>query len=234
MLQVDTGAALKIQRDFSPKRSNPNKHIIEDTFLSTAKQYLKLDRCLVVTGPQYKNHINKLISSGANEIFVSEISTKVFLENIVEEASLCSYYMNDGRVSLLNADIKDVMISDCNYIDLDLMKTIKSVLPIVKKHIKHQNETVDGVKAFTFTFSNRNCKTRKELLNRFHKEMFGAKINISEGYYNVPEGTVTGRNPSKYCHDIIPFMHTPGTLIDAKIFHYADSGPMASVMYIYY
>lgn len=219
-------------------RSNPNKQIIEDIFLNAIGMYIQSPKCLTLSGPDYKRHVDKLIEIGASEIFIVEKNQDIF-RSLLTLAYRCEHHQA-GKVNLLNCDVGNVVINNCHYIDLDLMATIQKITPIIENHLTYQSCMVDGIKALSFTSSLRRSGNSKERFKSIQKLLAehldcnltgfdGTTGSFGEGI-SLP-GSKTGLG--SYCVKHIPTYEDPGRVVELHMFIYSDTSPMITMLVIY-
>ena len=222
----------KIINSFKEERNNPNKCYVESQFLKTVKSYINTPiECMAVTGPDYDRHISKLFSTIASKLTIVEHKHEIF-KVILSKASICPKYIQ-GSVDLIKADVSGV-ISTSQYIDLDLMGTLKSLVNIISNHLRNQLyfNNSDSYKFLTFTASIRcdgGYEKRVDLLKHIFLNMgLNAKL---EGYEEgIP---VRSSKKLKFCQSHRPIISDKGRLIKCQIFTYQDTTPMLCVLLIY-
>lgn len=233
-----TSKATKIIKNCSPDKETHNKEYVEAFFLSSLSKYISNARCLIVCGPDYHRHMNILFNSIAKEVFIAEIEENVY-DEIVDSALACQYY-KAGKVSLFNCSIGDILLSNSAYIDIDLMATIGESLNFVQKHLDHQMESMQGIKALTFTVSVRNGGDKlerfnvlKDLLNQYLGASLVGFDGILNGFSDGVQlsGALVG--DKKHCLKHIPNFTDSGRILEMHLFNYSDNCPMVSVLLIY-
>lgn len=234
--------AIKIINNFTQSRINPNKNFVENHFLITVKQYTYGQKisCLSVTGPDYNRHIEKLFSTIAKKVYVVEGKKGVF-QKIYNEALICPNYIN-GNVDLIKADLLDVIIPDCQYVDLDLMGSLEGQINIIIWYMSTQllYFLPETIKFLTFTVSTRNDGGPSERFEILQTIFQNAGLNAElEGFYGdelfgnkIPMGSQE-HTGLKFCYKHIPVISNYGRIIDAQVFTYQDTSPMLSVLFVY-
>jgi len=231
--------SVKIINNFTQLRANPNKNFVENHFLITVKQYTHGQKinCLSVTGPDYNRHIEKLFSTIAKKVYVVEGKKGVF-QKIYNKALVCPNYIN-GNVDLIKADLLDVIIPDCQYVDLDLMGSLKGQINIITRYMSIQLHYFlpETIKFLTFTASTRNdggpSERFKILQTIFQNAGLNAELEGDELFGNkIPMGSQE-HTQLKFCYKHIPVISNYGRIIDAQVFTYQDTSPMLSVLFVY-
>ena len=223
----------KIIESFTHERDNPNKCYVESYFLNIVKHYIQdpID-CMTVTGPDYNRHVNNLFSTIAKKITVVEHKHKVFNE-IFNQACACPKYLN-GDVDLVKKDVTNY-ISDSQYIDLDLMGSLQSLIDIISNHFRNQIylHDQDVYKFLTFTASIRSDGGPENRLNLLKHVFANTGLNaVLDGFHGEGE-PVRDSCQLKFCLKHLPDISDNGRLIDSHIFTYQDTTPMLSVLIIY-
>jgi len=235
--------SIKIVNSFTQTRKNPNKEFVESHFLTTVKQYIyhghKID-CLSVTGPDYDRHIEKLFATIANKVCIVERKKGVFKE-IFNKASICPNYIA-GNVDLIKADLMDVIVPGCQYVDLDLMCSLQGQTRIISRYISTQLHYFlpDTIKFLTFTASIRNdggpAKRFKVLQDIFLNSGLNALLHGFQGDGEFGDKIPMGNHKHsqlKFCYKHVPIMANPGRIIDTQVFTYQDTTPMLSILFVY-
>ena len=218
-----------------------NKDFVENHFLTTVKQYIHGQKisCLSVTGPDYNRHIENLFSTVADKVYVVEREKGVF-QKIYSEALICPNYIN-GNVNLIKADLADIIIPDCQYIDLDLMGSIKGEVNIITRCILTQLYFLpDSIKFLTFTVSTRNDGGPSERFKVLQTIFQDSGLNSElEGFHGgklfgnkIPMGSQE-HTQLKFCYKRIPIISNYGCVIDVQVFTYQDTTPMLSILFVY-
>jgi hypothetical protein len=232
----------KIINSFTQTRKNPNKCLVESHIYETVLKYANGQKlnCLVISGPDYQRHIKKLFSTIAEKVYIIEKDKTVF-RKIFNKANICPYYI-DNKVDIICTDLNDIILPDCQYLDLDLMGSIKSCQEVITKHINNQLHFLspDKMKFLTFTVSMRNDGGEKERFKTLQSifsdsdlksnlfkfkgdDIFGDKIKLGE------------RDPQfkDYCFKLIPIFKELGRIVDTQVLTYQDTTAMMSVLITY-
>ena len=223
----------KIIESFKHERENPNKCYVESYFLNIVKHYIQdpID-CMTVTGPDYTRHINNLFSTIAKKITVVEHKHKVFNE-IFNQACACPKYLH-GDVDLVKKDVTKY-ISNSQYIDLDLMGSLQSLVDVIYNHFRNQlylNDQ-DVYKFLTFTASIRSDGGPEKRLDILKHIFLNTGLNaVLDGFHGEGE-PVQNSYQLKFCLKHLPDISDNGRLIDSHIFTYQDTTPMLSVLIVY-
>jgi len=235
-----SGNGSAILSSFSPDRKNPNKQYVEMAFLSTIKNFLNGDRvkCLSISGPYYKRHIDTLFSTVANKVCIVEIDNDIF-NHVFQEAKTCPHYQA-GRVSIMKCDISEVVLLDCQFIDLDLMRSLNNIgEKIISQVIGQTTFNKEGaLKHISFTASIRGDggeEKRFNLLKNILSAAFDADLKGFHGEsvfgdrYHMTHSTGKWHHCSRH----IPMFNDQGSIVDMQFFTYKDGAPMMSVLITY-
>jgi hypothetical protein len=223
-----------ILEHFGEDRNNPNKKYIEDYFIQQTKKYLdnKKVKCIVITGPDYHHHINSLFTTIADRVTVCEIAPDVF-NLIYRKAQTCPHYI-EGKVALVKDDINNYYPIDCQYSDIDLMRSIKYNYELILNQIKRQDASCDKnhEKFITFTFTRRykgGIETIEKYMKRLLMEAFQSELSC------ITEGVDVNRTSErlKSCKQHQLNMEKPGRINEIFTFTYQDDVPMMNVLVVY-
>lgn len=236
-----TAAAMKVIKAYERKEYH-NKRLIEKFFVDTTRTFIQPGKCLKLTGLDYNNYIKSLFPVMAKEAVVVEKEPYIFYK-IYQAASKCKKHSR-GRVKLIQDDAINVKVDNCVYVDLDIMRKLPNVLPVVRKQIESQRETVEGLKSISFTASIRSGGTTEErfdliqefLYTEFDAELLGFNgkqnsFGTSKDSLHFPGG-ISGRQ-NVYIHQKTPNFVDMGDIVNFQFLHYSDSAPYLSALIIY-
>ena len=221
---------------------NHNKRYIESFYLRVISSWISIARlpCLIISGPDYSRHVKNAFHFGvAGTVTIAEHDNKYF-NHIMSQARRCSFY-NDNRVSLFNGDVKDLG-PYYKYQDLDLMKSFSNTFHIIKHRLSEQavafpSQDYSMENFFSFTVSLRS-KSKTDNFN-YMKKLFSVLECDLIGFDGVEKGYGTGvkNNHNKTAERAYCVKHHPnftsGRVQDCIYYHYKDTAPMLSCMFIY-